>query len=112
MPVGSHEFANVAAALLRAPPPPLVDRERKVIVLWSPKAACTTIYVWFSNLCGFLDEVLRHPSPHHHRMDVFRSSRRYLDSIAGDTSDFRVVRIIRDPYARAASIFHEALVGW
>src|SRR5205085_4802857 len=112
MPVESHKSRNVAAALLRAPPPPLVDRERKLIVLWSPKSACTTTYVWFSALCGFLDEVLRHPSPHDHRMDVFRSSRRYLDSIASDTSDFRVVRIIRDPYARAVSIFREALVGW
>jgi len=44
-------------------------------------------------------------------MQIFRRSRRYLDSIAGDTSRFHVVRIIRDPYARAASIFREAFVG-
>jgi hypothetical protein len=93
------------------PPPPLVDRERGLIVLWSPKSACTAAYVWFASVCGFLDEVRECESPHHHRMNVFRRSRRYLDSIAGDTSGFHVVRIIRDPYARAVSIFREALVG-
>jgi hypothetical protein len=112
MPVQSQNRQSSGLPVLRAPPPPLVDRERKIIVLWSPKSACTTIYVWFSQLCGFLDEVLSHPSPHNHRMDVFRSSQRYLESLASDTSDFRVVRIIRDPYARAVSIFREALVGW
>jgi len=96
---------------LRAAPPPLVDRERRLIVLWSPKSACTAAYVWFASVCGFLDEVRQYESPHHHRMQVFRTSRRYLDSIVADTSDFHVVRIIRDPYARAVSIFREAFVG-
>jgi hypothetical protein len=96
---------------LRASPPPLVDRERRLVVLWSPKSACTAAYVWFASVCGFLDQVRQYESPHHHRMQVFRTSRRYLDSIVADTSDFHVVRIIRDPYARAVSIFREAFVG-
>ncbi len=92
-------------------PPPLVDKERRLVVLWSPKSACTAAYVWFASTCGFLDEVAQHESPHHHRMQVFRTSQRYRDSITADTSDFHVVRIIRDPYIRAASIFREAFVA-
>jgi len=103
---------RIDPSLLRSPPPPLVDRERRVIVVWSPKSACTTTYVWFANLCGFLDEVRRHhESPHRHRVEVFRLSRRYLDSVAEAASDFHVVRIIRDPHARAVSIFREALTS-
>jgi hypothetical protein len=98
-------------SVLGTPPPPLVDQERQLIVLWSPKSACTAAYVWFASVCGFLDEVRQFESPHHHRMQVFRISRRYRDSLAGDTSSFHVVKIIRDPCARAVSIFREALAG-
>lgn len=95
---------------LRATPPPLVDSERRLVVLWSPRSACTAAYVWFATACGFVDELRQYDSPHDHRMQVFRTSPRYLDSIAGDTSRFHVVRIIRDPYDRAAAIFRKALV--
>jgi len=95
---------------LRAAPPPLVDRERRLIVLWSPRSACTAVYVWFASVCGFIDELRQHDSPHDHRMRVFRTSRRYLDSIAGDAAGFHVVRIIRNPYDRAVAIFRKALV--
>jgi len=95
---------------LRAAPPPLVDRKRRLIVLWSPRSACTAAYVWFASMCGFVDELRQHDSPHDHRMRVFRISRRYLDSVAGDTAGFHVVRIIRNPYDRAAAIFRKALV--
>jgi hypothetical protein len=96
---------------LREAPPPLVDEAAQLIVLWSPKAACTATYVWFSSVCGFLAEVSRFPNPHHHRMEVYRRSRRYRDSLTADTSSFRVVRIIRDPYERAVSIFREAFTS-
>ncbi|HEX3431082.1 MAG TPA: sulfotransferase family 2 domain-containing protein [Rhizomicrobium sp.] len=100
-----------SSELLLAKPLPLVDKERRIIVLWSPKSACTTVYSWFSNICGFLDDVRNHDQfPHAHRTEVFRYSRRYLDSLACDTSDFSVIRIIRDPYARAVSIFRHALM--
>ena len=100
-----------ANAALREAPPPLVDKEQRLIILWSPKSACTATYVWFAQVCGFLEDVRRSPSPHHHRMEIYRTSQRYRDSLAADTSRFFVVRIIRDPYERAASIFREAFTS-
>lgn len=100
-----------ARTALREAPPPLVDKQERLIVLWSPKSACTATYVWFANVCGFLNDVRRFPNPHHHRMDVYRRSERYRDSLDADTSGFHVVRILRDPYERAASIFREAFTS-
>jgi hypothetical protein len=102
-----------SARLLRFNPQPLLDPEKRFIVMWSPKSACTTAYVWFSNLCGFLDEVAEVVEsggfPHRHRIKVYMHSHRYRDTIKTDTRDFHVVRIIRDPYSRAVSIFRHAL---
>src|SRR5579871_1911293 len=97
--------------LLAWPPPPLVDQERRLIVVWSPKSACTAVYVWFASVCDFLDEVEEYGSPHRHRMEVFRRSQRYFDSRDCYSSGFIVIRIIRDPYIRTASIFREAFAG-
>jgi len=91
-------------------PLPLVDADRKIVVLWSPKSACTTAYVWFSALCGFLPEVRAFGDwPHAHREQVFRKLERYRAARTGDISDYHVVKIIRDPYARAASCFRHAV---
>lgn len=43
-------------------------------------------------------------------MEVFRTSERYRDSVGAYAPDFHVVRIIRDPYERTASIFRKALI--
>jgi hypothetical protein len=97
--------------LLRLRPPPLLDSGKKVIVLWSPKSACTASYVWFSHLAGFSDELAKHHAiPHRHRLEVYMKSDRYREAIECDTRAFHVVRILRDPYSRAASIFRHALV--
>lgn len=96
---------------LREAPPPLVDKQERLIVLWSPKSACTATYVWFASVCGFLHDVRRFPNPHHHRMGVYRGSQRYRDSLDADTSGFHVVKILRDPYERAVSIFREAFTS-
>ena len=96
---------------LRLAPVPLVDRDRQVIVIWSPKSACTTTYVWFSHLCGFGHELDDYRGRvHAHHLHVYRKSSRYSASVAADTGGYHVVRIIRDPYIRAVSIFRYALI--
>lgn len=97
-------------ALLR-PPRPLVSVEKRLVVLWSPKSACTAAYVWFSSVCGFVEEVRRyHKFPHRHRQDIFQPQQK---NYTGDLSDFLIVRVVRDPYSRAASIYrHALLVGF
>ncbi|MBV9571612.1 MAG: sulfotransferase family 2 domain-containing protein [Alphaproteobacteria bacterium] len=90
------------------PPRPLVSPEKRLIVLWSPKSACTAAYVWFASVCGFVEDVRRyHRFPHWHRIEVFQNPP--LNEI-GDLSDFLIVRIVRDPYTRAASIYRQAML--
>ena len=91
-------------------PRPLLNADKRLIVLWSPKSACTTVYVWFAKVSGFLDEVkAANKWPHVHRSAVFYHSDLYRRSLDGDLDGWRVVRVIRDPYARAVSIYRHAL---
>lgn len=96
-------------ALVRAPIP-LLNKDKRLIVLWSPKSACTTTYVWFSHLSGFSNEVRHYAAwPHRHRIEQFQRSPFFAESAKSDLSEMRVLRIIRDPYSRAVSIYRHAL---
>jgi hypothetical protein len=95
---------------LTAGPVPLLSKDKNLVVLWSPKSACTTTYVWFSNLCGFADDVRSYAAwPHRHRQEVYLKSDMYIDSANSGMKDAHILRIIRDPYSRAVSIFRHAL---
>ena len=95
---------------IEAAPPPLVSLENKLIVLWSAKSACTTAYVWFAGLCGFVDEMRQHHVwPHNHRTSIYYGSDGYRSSLRSDLSQCHVLKIIRDPYSRAVSIYRHAL---
>ncbi len=100
----------VAVTPLTSGPMPLLSKDKKLVVLWSPKSACTTTYVWFAKLCGFSDEVKTYASwPHKHRQEVYNKSEMYVESANSGMADARVLRIIRDPYSRAVSIYRHAL---
>jgi hypothetical protein len=91
-------------------PRPMINPGKNLIVLWSPKSACTTAYVWFSHVSGFLPQVRKYANwPHKHRQEVYDRSEFYRSAVDGDLSASRIVRIIRDPYSRAASIYRHAL---
>ncbi|WP_373506290.1 sulfotransferase family 2 domain-containing protein [Aestuariivirga sp.] len=91
-------------------PRPMINVRKQLMVLWSPKSACTTCYVWFSHVSGFLPQVRKYATwPHKHRMDIFEKSKLYNESVDSDLSGIRSVRIIRDPYSRAVSIYRHAL---
>ena len=91
-------------------PTPLINKDKKLIVLWSPKSACTTTYVWFSHVSGFSDEVKAYDAwPHHHRREVYERSKFYVESVEADHADFRVLKVLREPYSRAVSIYRHAL---
>ena len=92
------------------PAPPLLNMKNNLVVLWSAKSACTTVYVWFSHVSGFSQEVRDYASwPHQHRTEQYEKSPLYLDSARADLSRAHTLRIIRDPYDRAVSIFRHAL---
>ena len=88
---------------------PLLNPDNGMMVLWSPKSACTTVFVWFAGTIGKLDEVHAYGNAHRYRMQVYRKSDLYQRGLERSPADYRIVRVIRDPYQRAASIFRHAL---
>jgi hypothetical protein len=99
-----------AAQAIMLSPVPMLNKDKKLVVLWSPKSACTTAYVWFAHVSGFSDEVRDYAAlPHRHRQEQYLRSALYRDSVESGMTDAHVMRIIRDPYSRAVSIFRHAL---
>ncbi len=89
---------------------PLLNADKNFMVLWSPKSACTTVYAWFSHVSGFGDELAEFGNRiHQHRVTKFYHSELYERSAQADRASLRCLRIIRDPYARAVSIYRHAL---
>ncbi len=98
------------ASPLTTAPLPLLNVNKNLAVLWSPKSACTTVYVWFSHISGFSRDVREYASwPHRHRMEQFSKSDIYAESAANGMAGATLLRIIRDPYSRAVSIYRHAL---
>lgn len=90
------------------PSSPLIDHQNKLLIYWSPKSACTSVYVWFSAFAGFVDEVSR-SHPHRHRILIFNKSAFYAKGLETDPDELFAVKVLRDPYARAVSIYRHAL---
>lgn len=91
-------------------PRPLVDPERRLVVVFSPKSACSSVVIWFFNQIGLAAEARAFNNwPHRYRRTVYYRSDRYRRGLAGNLASYRVIRVIRDPAARAASSFRHAL---
>lgn len=109
--------ANVHGARIRQVPqsstsgePPLFNRARRFGVLWSPKSASATTLVWFINTLGRLEEARRlHHSPHTWRLQVYNREPQWQESVRALDQTWKMLRIIRDPYARAISSYRQAL---
>ena len=107
---GAGEGRNFPVTPLTMGPQPLLNKDKKLIVLWSPKSACTTMYVWFSHVSGFAEDVKNYAAwPHRHRREQYMKSELYAESAASGMNDAKALRIIRDPYSRAVSIYRHAL---
>ena len=101
---------QLAGIPLTMNPKPLINKDKNLIVVWSPKSACTTTYVWFSHISGFANDVKNYASwPHRHRLEKYLKSDLYSGSAASGMETAKMLRIIRDPYARAVSIYRHAL---
>lgn len=91
---------------------PLVNARQKLALYWSPKSACTATVIWFINTLGRAAEARAYSRwPHDWRLGVFYRSpdwSRDLRAYAADGS-WPTLRVIRDPYSRAISIFRQAL---
>lgn len=79
-------------------------------VMWSYKAACTTVIKWVFQHNGLLPEALAYHSwVHKYRLRQYQKSDRYFARL-GDVARgrFDVVKIVRDPLDRAVSSFIHA----
>lgn len=96
--------------LLWHDPPPLIDPHHKLMVIFSPKAACSNVVVWFLHHLGHAD-VARdyHVSPHRYRIEVYYHSALYHRAYRHNLRRYHVVRVVRDPYDRAVSAFRHLL---
>ena len=105
-----QDLRRAWAGPLAEPPEPWLDPDRKLMVLWSAKCACTASFVWFAKCVGMLDEMRAlGKQPHRYRQENYHRSELYRRGRAAPIKDYYVVHIIRDPYLRAVSSYRHAL---
>ncbi len=89
---------------------PLVNLEKRFGVFWSPKSACTSTVIWFIHTMGRAAEARRFNEwPHEWRMHVYSHEPKFLTAIAAFDATWPTLRVIRDPYQRATSIYRHVL---
>jgi hypothetical protein len=92
--------------LLCANPRPLIDPSKRIIVLFSPKSACSNVVIWFFHQLGHAAAAQDYDQwPHKYRGNVYYKSALYRRAFQQDLSRYSVLRVIRDPYERAVSSF-------
>lgn len=96
--------------LLWVDPPPLIDPLKRLIVVFAQKSACTNVAIWFFHQLGHGKAARDYSDwPHHYRIDVYYRSRFYHEAYEMDLSAFSLLRVVRDPFDRAASCFRHAV---
>jgi hypothetical protein len=96
--------------LLQVLPRPLIDPNARIVVLFSPKSACTSVAIWFFHqLVGEAPVRALNDWPHIYRNEVYYQSDTYREVCASDLAGFKVIRVVRDPFERAASAYRHAL---
>lgn len=81
-----------------------------IAVMWSPKAACTTVITWAFKHNGLLEEALNFsPWVHRYRLRHYQRTERYLGRLRRlDRHSRYVVKVVRNPFERAVSSFVHA----
>lgn len=98
--------------LLWTDPRPLIFPRKRMIVVFSPKSACSTVVIWFLHQLGHAKAARDYSSwPHRYRTEVYYKSRLYLRAYERNLSKFSLVRIVRDPFERAVSSFRQVQKG-
>lgn len=99
---------------LGGPKPPLLFRDAKIVVGWSPKSACTHIVAWFLGHQGLLKAAeYYHPWVHVFRSRVYYDSRAYQEAaqavLAANGTGSTLLRVTREPARRMVSIFRHTV---
>jgi hypothetical protein len=78
--------------------------ERLPIVLyWSPKAGCTTLFKWFLYQIDLLDEALNYDPWVHNYQQFMKSKQEYWDELKAALPYKDAYKLVRNPYMRAVS---------
>jgi len=92
--------------LLCVSPRPLIDPSKRMIVLFSPKSACTNVVIWFFHQLGHAAAAQDYDRwPHKYRGNVYYKSALYRRAFQHDLSRYFLLRVVRDPFERAVSSF-------
>jgi hypothetical protein len=103
---------QISAGQIARWPMLLHHKDMPVAFLWTPKAGCTSLIKWFFFQIGVLDAALAlHAFVHVYREQVFMKREGYFLEglelmLAGEVP---VIKLVRDPYARAVSSFAQVL---
>ena len=107
--IGRKRMSEIGQ-LLQHRPRPLIDPHNRMIVIFSAKAASRSLVIWFWHHLGHLQAAHDYSTwPHRYRNDVYYKSELYRAACRSDLSDYKVIRVVRDPYDRAISMYRHAL---
>jgi hypothetical protein len=81
-----------------------------IAVMWSPKAACTTVMTWVFLQDGLLAEALAYSNwIHRYRLRRYQKDERYLRRLGNLRRYGRhVIKVVRNPFDRAVSSYFHA----
>jgi len=104
--VATRDSSELRPQLLRLRRP-LYHPDFPFIILWSQKAACTTVVKWFFLQVGLLDEAQKYHSwVHRYEGDVFKNRPTYIEDMYEAVKNGKpIVKFVRDPYTRAYSSY-------
>lgn len=99
------------ADALHQRPRPLYLHTDELLVVWTPKAACTQVVMWYLHLAGLLDAALFYSQwPHQFRQHVLYESATFKRWLAEcDPTRVRTIQFVRDPVKRCVSSYRQYL---
>jgi len=110
LPSAKRQLAFAEA--LAVAPRPLVDQKRRLMLLFSPKSACTSAVIWFYQQAGLTETARKYDRwPHRYRTRVFNHGDAFDRAAALGLDQFRIVRVVREPLSRCVSSFRHALAS-